>query len=499
MDTGALDVVIVGAGLSGISAAYHVQTRLPGKSYAILEAREDLGGTWDIFRYPGIRSDSDMYTLGYSFRPWTEPKAIADGPSILRYVRETAEAYGIDRRIRYRRRVERARWSSERGRWEIEARDAATGELARMTARFLFVCAGYYDYGAGYAPDFPGREDYRGRVVHPQSWTPDVDYDGKRVIVIGSGATAVTLVPELAKRAAHVTMLQRSPTYIVSMPAEDPIAGWMRRRLSSTAAYSVTRWKNVIFGMGFYGFCRRAPGVAKRLLVHQMKRRAGRTVDAATHLTPAYDPWDQRLCLVPDGDLFDALRRGSAEIVTDHVASFTERGIRLRSGRELDADLVVTATGLQLKFLGGMQLEVDGARVEAPRHMVYKGAMLSDVPNFAFAIGYTNASWTLKCDLTSEYVCRLLRHMDDNGYVSAAPQRNDPSLEEEPLIDFSSGYVRRALGAMPKQGSRAPWKLHQNYALDLALFRHGRLADGAMTFQRRRPADATRAARRRSD
>ncbi|MBX3205330.1 MAG: NAD(P)/FAD-dependent oxidoreductase [Labilithrix sp.] len=485
MESEALDVVIVGAGLSGISAAYHLQTRLPDKSYAILEAREDLGGTWDLFRYPGIRSDSDMYTLGYSFRPWTSPKAIADGPSILAYIRETAEAYGIDRRIRYRRRVERARWSSELARWEIDARDSVTGEPTRFTARFLFVCAGYYDYEAGYTPDFPGRERYRGRVVHPQSWTPDVDYDGKRVVVIGSGATAVTLVPELAKRAAHVTMLQRSPTYIVSMPARDAVADWMRGRLSSTAAYSVTRWKNVLLGMGFYGFCRKAPGVAKRLLVRQMKRSAGRAVDAETHLTPAYDPWDQRLCLVPDGDLFDALRQGTAEIVTDHVESFTEGGLRLRSGEELAADLVVTATGLQLKFLGGMTLEVDGKRVEAPGHMVYKGAMLSDVPNFAFAIGYTNASWTLKCDLTSEYVCRLLRHMDAGGYVSAAPRRNDPSLTEEPIIDFSSSYVRRALGAMPKQGSRTPWKLHQNYALDLALFRHGKLADGAMEFTRR--------------
>jgi cation diffusion facilitator CzcD-associated flavoprotein CzcO len=483
-----LDVVVVGGGLSGISAAYHLQASLPGKSYAILEAREDLGGTWDLFRYPGIRSDSDMYTLGYSFRPWTSPKAIADGPSILRYIRETAEAYGIDRKIRYRRRVEQVRWSSDRARWDIGARDTRTGELARYTARFVFVCSGYYDYDGGYTPDFPGRDLFRGRIVHPQKWTPDVEYEGKRVIVIGSGATAVTLVPELAKRAAHVTMLQRSPTYIISMPAKDPIAERMRGHLSSKAAYGVTRWKNVLLGMGFYGFCKKAPRVAKRLLVRQMKRGVGGVVDVETHFTPTYDPWDQRLCLVPDGDLFAALRQGSASIVTDHIDCFTERGIRLRSGRELDADLIVTATGLKLKFLGGMRLEVDGAAVEPADLTVYKGSMLSNVPNLAFAAGYTNASWTLKCDLTSEYVCRLLRHMDENGYVSAVPRANDPSLKREPIIDFSSGYVQRSLAEIPKQGSRSPWKLYQNYALDLALLRRGRIADRAMEFSRPGPA-----------
>ena len=489
----ALDVVIVGAGLSGIGAAYHLQQSLPGKSYAILEAREQLGGTWDLFRYPGIRSDSDMYTLGYPFRPWTNPKAIADGPAILDYIRETAEAFGIDRHIRYRRRVERAQWSTDEARWTIEARDTATGALVRYTARFLFVCSGYYDYEKGYTPDFPGRERFRGRVVHPQQWTPDVDYEGKRVVVIGSGATAVTLVPELAKRAAHVTMLQRSPTYIVSMPEKDPVATWMRGRLSTDAAYSVMRWKNVLLGMGFYNFCRKAPGVAKRLLVRQMKKSVGDAADARAHFTPSYDPWDQRLCLVPDGDLFAALRRGRASVVTDHIESFTEDGIRLRSGKELEADLIVTATGLQLQFLGGARVEVDGKPVEPSQCMVYKGAMLSDVPNLAFAIGYTNASWTLKCDLTSQYVCRLLGHMDEHGLDIAVPRQNDPSLKEEPMIDFSSGYVRRALALIPKQGSRAPWKLYQNYALDLALLRRGRLADGVLELRRRAGARTARA------
>ncbi len=496
MDAEALDVVIVGAGLSGIGAAYHLQANLPGKSYAILEAREQLGGTWDLFRYPGIRSDSDMYTLGYSFRPWTNPKAIADGPAILEYIRETAAAYGIDRHIHYRRRVERAYWSSDEARWTIETRDTASGALVRYTARFLFICAGYYDYDKGYTPEFPGRERFRGRIVHPQKWTPDVEYEGKRVVVIGSGATAVTLVPELAKRAAHVTMLQRSPTYIVSMPERDPIAEWMRGRLSTNAAYSVMRWKNVLVSMGFYNFCRKAPAVAKRLLVRQMKKSIGGAVDARAHFTPSYNPWDQRLCLVPDGDLFAALKKGNASVVTDHIETFTENGIRLRSGDELEADLVVTATGLELKFLGGMRVEVDGKTVEPSECMVYKGLMLSDVPNLAFAIGYTNASWTLKCDLTSQYVCRLLAHMDAQGYEIAAPRRNDPSLEEEPIIDFSSGYVRRALDRIPKQGSRAPWKLHQNYALDLALLRRGRLADGVLELTKRA---ATRAGRALSD
>ncbi len=479
-----LDVLIVGAGLSGIGAAYHLQKNCPDRSYAILEGRETLGGTWDLFRYPGIRSDSDMYTLGYSFRPWTNPKAIADGPSILAYVRDTAEAYGIDKKIRYRRRVERASWSSRDARWTVEARDTETGEIVRLTCKFLFMCAGYYDYDAGYTPEFPGRERFRGQIVHPQLWTPDIDYTGKRVVVIGSGATAVTLVPSLAERAAHVTMLQRSPTYIVSVPERDRIADWMRERLPIGSAYALTRWKNVLFSMAFFAYCRRFPEQAKKFLVGQVHKAMGNTVDVGTHFTPTYKPWDQRVCLVPDGDLFKSLRDGRASVVTDHIETFTEKGIRLRSGQELEADLIVTATGLKLKFLGGLQLEVDGQRVDPAKTMTYKGMMCSDVPNLAFAIGYTNASWTLKVDLTSEYVCRLLNHMRDHGFTTCVPRR-DPSVSEAPLMDFTSGYVQRALADLPRQGSVAPWKLYQNYAFDMMTLRRARLNDGALEFSKR--------------
>lgn len=480
-----LDVLIVGAGLSGIGAAYHLQTHCPNKSYAILEARESLGGTWDLFRYPGIRSDSDMFTLGYSFRPWTNPKAIADGPAILAYIRETAEAYGIDRKIRYRKKVERARWSSKDARWTIDVRDGATGQLEQLTCSFLFTAAGYYDYDEGYTPELPGRERFRGRIVHPQKWTPDIEWAGKRVVVIGSGATAVTLVPELSRRAAHVTMLQRSPTYVVSMPERDRVANWARALLPSEAAYGITRWKNVLLSMGFYEFCRRFPERAKKLILRQVKERVGAALDVEAHFTPRYNPWDQRLCLVPDGDLFDSIREGRVSVVTDEIESFTEKGLLLKSGRELEADLIVTATGLKLKLFGGIQGEVDGRPVDASKALVYKGMMVSDVPNMAFAIGYTNASWTLKCDLVSEYVCRLLNYMDEHGYTTCVPRRTDGDLREEPLIDFSSGYVQRALDFLPKQGSRAPWKLYQNYALDRLTFRRGRLDDGVMEFSGR--------------
>lgn len=471
-----LDVIIVGAGISGIGAAYHLQTECPNKSYAILEGRESLGGTWDLFRYPGIRSDSDMYTLGFSFRPWTNAKAIADGPSILKYLRETAEAYGIDRRIRYRSRVEKAEWKD--GRWHLQVRRG--DEVVTMTCGFLFVATGYYDYDHGFTPELAGRERYRGTIIHPQLWPEGFDYSGKNIVVIGSGATAITLVPELAKKAAHVTMLQRTPTYVLALPERDPIAQWLRKKLPPQKAYDLTRWKNVLMFMGFYQWSRRFPEQAKRWLVEQMEKQAGGKVDVREHFTPPYNPWEQRLCFAPDGDFFAPIRQGKVSVVTDHIETFTEKGLRLKSGKELEADVVVTATGLELKLFGGIEVTVDGKQPDPTKQLVYKGMMVSDIPNMAFAVGYTNASWTLKVDLVARYVCRLLNYMDAKGFQRAVPRRRDDSLTEQPIIDFNSGYVLRALDRLPKQGSKAPWKLYQNYIFDLAMLALAPLTDDAM-------------------
>jgi monooxygenase len=479
-----LDVLIVGAGLSGIGAAHHLQRRCPGKSYAILEARERTGGTWDLFRYPGIRSDSDMYTLGYNFRPWTEPQSIADGDSILRYVRDTASEGGIDARIRLQHRVVGAEWSSADARWTVSVERGDTGETLTMTCGFLYMCSGYYRYDQGYSPEFPGIESFGGAVVHPQHWPEDLDYAGKRVVVIGSGATAMTLVPAMAADASSVTMLQRSPSYVISMPGEDAIANFLRRHLPERAAYSVVRWKNVLTQGVFYRLARSRPGIVKKLLRRGTVKALPPGYDVDTHFTPRYDPWDQRLCLIPDGDLFRALGDGSAEIVTDRVAGFDERGIELGSGGRLDADVIVTATGLDVLFLGGMTVRIDGEEPELATTMTYKGMMLNGFPNFAFALGYTNASWTLKADLVSEYVCRLLAHMDAGDYDVCVPELSDPSVTAEPLLDFSSGYVLRALGGLPKQGSKEPWKLRQSYPYDLRTMRRGSLLDGAMQFRR---------------
>ncbi|MGY4256120.1 monooxygenase [Bradyrhizobium sp. USDA 4516] len=486
------DVLIVGAGLSGIGAGYHLQANCPDRSYAILEGRDCIGGTWDLFRYPGIRSDSDMYTLGYSFRPWTEPKAIADGPSILNYVRETARAYGIDKNIRFNHRVVRADWSSADSQWTVEVERGPEKTIERFTCSFLFMCSGYYKYEHGYTPDFPGIADFAGRVVHPQKWTDDIDYAAKKVVVIGSGATAVTLVPEMAKTAAHVTMLQRSPTYVVARPDEDKVANWLRARLPAKLAYGLTRWKNVLFGMYFYRLCKRDPERVKKLILGGVRHALGPDYDVTTHFTPRYNPWDQRLCLVPNGDLFQSLRNGGSSVVTDQIETFTRGGIKLKSGNVLDADIVVTATGLDLQVLGGLEINVDGARVDLSKTMNYKGLMYSGVPNLAAAFGYTNASWTLKCDLTCEYVCRMLNHMKANGYAQVTPRRNDPDVAELPWVDFSSGYIQRAAARFPKQGSRRPWRLYQNYALDIMTLRFGSLKDEAIEFlpARRASADA---------
>ena len=489
MGTEYFDVLILGAGLSGIGAGVHLQTNCPGRSYAILEGRDAIGGTWDLFRYPGIRSDSDMYTLGYAFKPWTEAKAIADGPSILRYVRDTARDYGVDRHIRFGHRVVGASWSTEDAAWTVEAVRGPDDERVLFLCNFLFLCGGYYKYSEGYTPDFPGTEQFRGRIVHPQKWPADLDYAGKRVVVIGSGATAVTLVPEMAKSAAHVVMLQRSPTYVVSRPAEDDFANRLRRWLPARLAYALTRWRNVLFGMYVYRLARRRPAQVKERIIQMVRDQLPPGYDVETHFTPRYNPWDQRLCLVPDADLFDSIRAGLASVVTDQIETFTEAGLRLKSGKELEADVIVTATGLNLQVLNGLALAVDGRPVVPAETITYKGMMYSDVPNLASSFGYTNASWTLKCDLTCDYVCRLLNYMARKHLRQCMPHNVDPSIAESPWLDFSSGYVQRAIGEFPKQGSKAPWRLHQNYALDLMNLRFARVDDGVMQFSNPVPAE----------
>ncbi|WP_280311974.1 flavin-containing monooxygenase [Nocardia abscessus] len=465
-----LDVVIVGAGLSGIGAAYRLQTECRGKTYAVLEARDALGGTWDLFRYPGIRSDSDMFTLGYPFKPWREAESIADGPSILRYITETATEHGIDRHIRYRTRVVAADWDSGTARWTLtlEQRDAAGGtETRTLTCGFLYACAGYYDYEQPYAPEFPGISSFAGAVVHPQFWPEDLDYRGKRVVVIGSGATAVTLVPAMAQQAQLVTMLQRTPTWISAVPGRDKVADKVRELLPPRLAHRVIRTKNILFGIGFYQYCRRRPEAARKLLTGLTTRILKDDKAVAEHFTPSYNPWDQRLCAVPDADFFKAMKKGKAEVVTDHIDTFVPEGIRLKSGRVLEADVVITATGLKLLAFGGIAPTVDGARVELAEQFVWQGTMITGVPNFAVCIGYTNASWTLRADLTSRLICKVLNHMDRKGYAAVVPQPQ-ADLAEHPLLDLASGYIQRSIGDFPRQGDRHPWKVRQNYLLDSA-------------------------------
>ena len=473
-----VDVLIVGAGLSGISAACHLEQRCRGKSYAILEARTRVGGTWDLFRYPGIRSDSDMFTLGFSFKPWEAGKAIADGPAILEYIRETAQEHGVDEHIRFEHRVVNAAWSSADARWTVEIERTDTGETLEMTCSFLFGCTGYYRYDEGYTPELPGVDRFGGQIVHPQQWTEDVDYAGKRVVVIGSGATAVTLVPAMAPDAAHVTMLQRSPSYVVALPNRDPVAELLHRRFPAKVAHPIIRWKNVLFTMGSFQLSRRAPKLMRRMLTAMTRRQLPAGYDVDTHFNPRYDPWDQRVCLVPDGDLFQALSTERAEIVTDRIETFTEKGIRLASGRALEADLVVTATGLDMLALGGMQLTVDERPIDVSETVTYKGLMVSGVPNFAIAIGYTNASWTLKCELICEYVCRLLQHMDAHGHDIAVPSPGPEVAGGDPFLNLTSGYVLRATDQFPRQGQAEPWRIHQNYLRDIRMMRHGALEDG---------------------
>jgi monooxygenase len=476
-----VNVLIVGAGLSGIGAAVHLRQNCPEKSFAILEAREAVGGTWDLFRYPGIRSDSDMFTLGYSFKPWTDDDSIAAGEKIRNYIRETAREHRVEDNIRFGHKVLAAEWSSTDARWTVRAE--REGKVVELTCDFFYGCTGYYRYDEGYTPEFEGRERFGGEIVHPQHWPEDLDYRGKRVVVIGSGATAVTLIPAMAPEVEHITMLQRSPGYVVTLPAQDPFAKALRKVLPTKAVYAIARWKNVLTQMAFYQLSRRAPRLARRLIRKGVERQLPAGYDVDRHFEPKYNPWDERVCLVPGGDLFQAVSSGKAEVVTDQIESFTEKGLKLASGRELEADVIVTATGLNLLVLGGVELTVDGERKEFKDLVGYKGMMFNGVPNMALALGYTNASFTLKCDLVSQYLCRLLNHMDAHGYRVAVPRDPGPSVPRESFIDLKSGYVLRSIDQLPKQGTRHPWRLHQNYAADIRLLKHGPV-DDEMEFSR---------------
>jgi cation diffusion facilitator CzcD-associated flavoprotein CzcO len=476
------DVLIIGAGVSGIGAACHLMRECPNRTFAIIERRQEIGGTWDLFRYPGIRSDSDMYTFGFDFRPWNDTKVLADGTSIREYVRDTAAENGVSSRIRYGLRVTAANWSTEAGRWTATAVRETTGETVTFTANFLLACTGYYDYDNPYRPEFPGEERFAGPIVHPQLWPHDLDYAGKKVLVIGSGATAVTLVPAMADDAAHVTMLQRSPTYVLSVPAQDKISGLLQRFLPESAVYRFGRMRNVGLQRGVYALAKRYPRFLRTLIV----KGAGRELRGATelrHFTPKYDPWDQRLCIVPDGDLFRTIREGKVSMVTDEIDTFTETGVKLRSGGHLDADLIITATGLNLQMLGGATLTVDGEPVAVNRSLTYKAVLLEGVPNAALVFGYINASWTLKADIAARYVCRLLNHMDANGYTTAVARARESDRDGESILDaLNSGYVRRAIDRLPRQGTNGPWRVTNNYRSDFRTLREGEIADGILRF-----------------
>ncbi|MFY9459904.1 MAG: NAD(P)/FAD-dependent oxidoreductase [Aquabacterium commune] len=488
------DVLIVGAGLSGIGAARHLKSQCPGKTFAILEGRDTLGGTWDLFRYPGIRSDSDMYTLGYNFKPWTEPQVIADGARIRNYIQETSRENGIDSHIRYDSKVVSADWNSESAAWTLTVQKKS-GETTQLTCNWLMMCSGYYNYEEGFTPDFPGRNDFKGQVIHPQFWPEKLDYSGKRVVVIGSGATAITLIPSMTDKAQHVTMLQRTPSYVISVPQFDPMVRLLLKFLPEMTVYKMSRARNNFITQLIFKLSRKYPNAVRKFLLKQVKVQVGPNFDMK-HFTPPYNPWDQRLCAVPNGDMFKVLKKGKASVVTDHIDRFVDKGILLKSGQTLEADIIVTATGLNLRLFGGMTMKVDGKAIQMNEHISYKGLMFSDIPNFSNTLGYTNASWTLKADLIAEYVCRLLKHMDKTGTRIAVAERKDPNVKPAPLLDMSSGYVARAEAHLPKGADRAPWKLYQNYAMDMDQLHNGKLEDGVMTFRKPSAAGTTSTARK---
>jgi len=494
-----VDVLIVGAGISGIGSAWHLGDQCPGKSYLVLEARDSFGGTWDLFRYPGIRSDSDMYTLGFNFKPWTDGKAIADGPSILNYLEETIDESGIAPHIRYGHKVLGADWSSDDACWTVSVEKTPTGERLSIRAGFLMMCSGYYNYAHGYLPEFSGRESFKGEIVHPQFWPESLDVTDRKIVVIGSGATAVTLIPELAESAEHVTMLQRSPTYMVSMPDTDRIANFLRKLLPEKLAYRLVRWKNIRFQQYIYRQTRKSPDKVRQKLLKLARKELGPHCDFETNFVPKYNPWDQRLCLVPNADFFHSVRDGKASVVTGAIESFVENGILLESGETLDADIIVTATGLELHVLGGATFTVDGDRVEFPKTWSYKSMMFSDVPNLVSTFGYINASWTLKADLTSEFACRVINHMDQTGTCIAVPRlrAEDGNMPADDWIkDFSSGYIQRKMHLLPRQGDRAPWLNTQNYIADRKMIREGPMEDGVLQFSN---PESMQAARLESD
>ena len=476
------NVIVVGAGISGIGAGYYLQKKCPNKSFVILEGRDNIGGTWDLFRYPGIRSDSDMNTMGFRFKPWMGVKSIADGPSILSYLHETVKENDLNKKIHFNQWVNEASWSSENAQWTVQAKNKKTQELQDFTCDFLFLCGGYYNYEEGYTPHFAGRENFLGQIIHPQKWPKNLDYKNKKVVVIGSGATAVTIIPTMAEEAAHVTMLQRSPTYFLSAPDEDPVGNFLRKFISSKLTYKLVRWKNIRFQWWFFQKCRKFPKKVKEFLIKQVREELGPNYDIETHFTPKYNPWEQRMCLVPNGDFFNAINAGKASVITDHIDRFTKKGIKLKSGGEVEADLIVTATGLNLEVCNGIKLEVDNNEVDISKTMTYKGMMFSDVPNLVATFGYTNASWTLRADLTSEYVCRLLNFMDKKGYANCCPRTAEHVEQDGDWLDFTSGYVKRSMHKFPKQGSRDPWRNTQNFPKDVLAIRWGNIDNKELKF-----------------